>query len=171
MLGANVVERLAYRLVPFDAVDLSRAEFAQVAAEARAGGLWWVLTFREVLGEYGWLVPLAVLAAWPVVWTVWAFLTRGGLSLSLTGLALVRTDGRPAPRWRCALRAVLVWTPVVVPLALCVWVKLYAPERYLLHSGLWLLAEAVLVAEVILAIHRPQQAPHDRLLGTCLVPL
>ncbi len=113
----------------------------------------------------------AVIALWPAVWVVWSFLSRGGLTLSLMGLALVRGDGRRAARWQCAGRALLVWAPVVAPLLLCVWVKVYAPWLRLIHSGLWWLAVAVLVGEVVVAIQRPRHAPHDRLLGTYVVPL
>ena len=35
-------------------------------------------------------VMTVILAFWPLVWVVWAFLLRGGLSFRLLGLALVR---------------------------------------------------------------------------------
>jgi hypothetical protein len=107
----------------------------------------------------------------PAAWVIWAFVTRGGLALPLMGLALVRRDGRKAARWQCAWRALLVWVPVVVPLAACLWVKMEAPQFRLLHTGLWWLAVAALLAEVILAPLRPQRALHDRLAGTYVVPL
>src|SRR5262245_66339923 len=53
------------------------------------------------------------LLIWPVTWVVWAFLTRGGLSLRMVGLQLVQADGRRVARWRCAARALLVWGPLV----------------------------------------------------------
>src|SRR5262249_17528138 len=60
---------------------------------------------------------------WRPLWVVWAFLTRGGFSYRLAGLALVRGDGRPASRLQCAWRALLVWTPVTVLLVLSLWLE------------------------------------------------
>ena len=40
-----------------------------------------------------------LVAAWPALWVVWAFLLRGGLSFQVMGLSLVRGDGRRAARW------------------------------------------------------------------------
>src|SRR5581483_7097255 len=59
-----------------------------------------------------------MLFVWPLLWVAWSFLTRGGLSWRIAGLALVRPDGRPASRLQCAWRAVLVWFPLTALLAL-----------------------------------------------------
>jgi hypothetical protein len=187
--GANLAEQVLFRLGGGDQAEASEPEeigrksFTEVAERATVGveGLretrpkpyaarLTYVRFRDFFTDYAW-VAVAVLAFWPALWVAWAFLTRGGLTLALTGLALVLTDGRKAPRWRCAWRALLVWVPVVLPLVACVWVKVYAPHMRLAHTGLWWLAVAVLVGAVVLAVRRPQQAPHDRLAGTCLVPL
>jgi hypothetical protein len=184
--GANLAEHILFNLIQQATAredrDIGRAGFVNVAERARPeldlgptvqespGREHSPERFREVFEGYG-VLPYAVLAAFPVIWVVWAFLTRGGLVLRLMGLALVRPDGRKASRWQCAWRALLVWVPVVVPLAACIWVKVYAPQMRFLHTGLWWLAEAVLLGEVILAVLRPQRAPHDRLAGTALVPL
>ena len=57
--------------------------------------------------------------AWLTVWTLWAFLWRGGLSYRWTGLSLVRADGRKAARWQCALMSrVAEWQIVTVAFAL-----------------------------------------------------
>lgn len=109
-------------------------------------------------------------ATFPALWVIWAILTRGGLTLRLMGLGIVRADGRPAARWQCAWRALIVWVPIAALLYACVWVKAFAPEQFLLQSGLWWLAAALVLGDIVLAIHRPIRALHDRLAGTHLVP-
>src|SRR5262249_40247216 len=64
---------------------------------------------------------LVFLVFWPALWVIWAFLTRGGYSYPIAGLALVGHDGQPAARWRCAWRAFLVWAPVTALLLLSTW--------------------------------------------------
>ncbi len=60
-------------------------------------------------------------------WTLWAVLTRGGLLLGLAGVALVRADSRPAERWRCGARCLIVWAlPAALLLASC-WTR--TPRR------------------------------------------
>jgi hypothetical protein len=104
-------------------------------------------------------------ARYTLVWLAalvsWAFLSRGGLSLRLLGLSLVRADGRPAGRLQCAGRALLAWAPPTGLLA-C-W------------QGLgWDLAgwgvPALLALYLALALWRPERAPHGQLAGTYLVP-
>jgi hypothetical protein len=124
-----------------------------------------------------WFIPLV---AWPALWVVWAFLARGGLSYRMTGLALVRRDGRPAARWQCAWRALLVWTPVTGLLVLSfgleerywsAWEMGGAPRWLLdLASASWYAALLLLVAFVLMALWRPARTLHDRLAGTYLVP-
>jgi serine/threonine protein kinase len=117
---------------------------------------------------------------WPALWVVWAFLSRGGFSLYLVGLALVHRDNRPAARWRCAWRALLVWLPVsllfVISMVLegqfwTTW-RQEAPHPWLgvLAQTAWWSAVGLLVVWVILALRSPARAPHDRLAGTFLVP-
>jgi eukaryotic-like serine/threonine-protein kinase len=96
--------------------------------------------------------------------------TRGGLALQLVGLALVRGDGREAPRWRCAWRALLVWAPVVLLLFGCVSVKLVVPHLFLLSAACWWAAVLYLAVGALLAVRRPQQSVHDRLAGVFVVP-
>jgi hypothetical protein len=87
----------------------------------------------------------------------WAFLFRGGWALRWSGLVLVRREGRPASRLRCAWRAFWTWLPVA---ALC--------ATGLLPNG----PEQLLLAAVYvgLALLFPRRGPQDVLAGTCLVP-
>jgi hypothetical protein len=127
-----------------------------------------------------WLFTLATLVAWPALWVIWAFLARGGFSYRLAGLALVRSDGRPASRLQCAWRALLVWTPVMVLLVLSLWLEsrywsaweLGDPPRWMLPlaSASWYAALLLLAGYVLLALWRPARTLHDHLAGTYLVP-
>jgi hypothetical protein len=126
-------------------------------------------------------VGLTFAVVLPIVfWVPWAFLWRGGLSDRLLGLALVRRDGRPAARWQCAWRALLVWLPVTALVAGSIWLDLAywngwiagRPAAWLawLSLGSCWLAFALLVAYAILALRWPERGPHDRLAGTRVVP-
>jgi hypothetical protein len=126
---------------------------------------------------------LGPLVFWPLAWVLWAFVTRGGLSYRLAGIALVRGDGRPASRLQCLARAFLVWAPVTALLVLsaCLdeayWSVWRVPALRASHVWLellskvcWWAAWAVLAGCVALALRHPARSWHDRLAGTYLVP-
>jgi hypothetical protein len=112
----------------------------------------------------------AVLLAVPVALVIGAAILRGGVSMVLAGIALVRTDGLPATRRQCATRAALVWFPVAALLIGAAAIQAYAPARVYLAAGLWLLAVALLPVYVVIALRFPTQPPQDRVTGTHLVP-
>ncbi len=127
-------------------------------------------------------LPL-VLFAWPVIWAIWAFLTRGGLAPWLAGIALVGADGRPAARWRCAWRALVVWLPVALLLYAAMSLDLWRVSEA--RSGwsseeirfvgwiswhLWWAAVVLLGVYVFIAMVWPNRGPHDRLSGVYPVP-
>jgi hypothetical protein len=118
--------------------------------------------------------------AGPLLWVLWAFVARGGLSYRLTGIALVGGDGRPASRLRCAWRALLVWAPFAAVLLLsyqldgwywALWDGTSAPIGLAwLSTVLWWGAWGLLAAYAFLALRHPPRGPHDYLAGTYLVP-
>ena len=120
------------------------------------------------------------LVFWPLVWVVWAFLCRGGLSFRWTGLALAQSDGRKAARWQCAWRALLVWTPVVVLWTLSVWLEVSYwaafpagdPDSWTpwVTWGVCWTGLILLPLYAGLAILYPRRCLHDWLAGTHLVP-
>jgi uncharacterized RDD family membrane protein YckC len=135
---------------------------------------------RTTETAFFWIMFILV-TAWTALWVVWAFLFRGGLSYRLVGIALVRADGRPAPRWRCAWRALLVWAPVTAALVLSLWLDAWYWSTWqpadanrwwvlALATVLWWLALVTLMAYVALALWKPTRAVHDCLAGTYLVP-
>lgn len=117
------------------------------------------------MGEF-WLA----LAAVPLAWVVAAAVFRGGLSMVVTGVAVVRHDGRRAFRRQCAVRAGAVWLPVYALLSASVWVQVYHPEQVPTSAALWLIAVGLLPVYVVVALRYPDRPPQDRLAGTTLVP-
>ncbi len=131
---------------------------------------------------FGWFVVFAavVMTAWPALWLVSAFVFRGGLSLRLAGLRLVRGDGRRAGRFQCVWRTFVTWAPVTLLLGASFWLDL----RYIdledtglagagtawLSWAVWWSAVVVLALYVVAALRWPTRGPHDRLAGTYLVP-
>jgi hypothetical protein len=129
-----------------------------------------------------WVVATIFVIHFGLAWTIWAFLTRGGLTFRLAGIALLRSNGRKALRIQCAWRALLVWIPVTALLMLSVWLdsvwladwfrqtsEPYA-WAYWLSWLCWGLALALLPLYVGLALRLPDRSLHDRLAGTYLVP-
>jgi hypothetical protein len=99
-----------------------------------------------------------------------AYLLRGGVSYYAVGIAIVLEDGRRASRWRCLARALVAWGFVAI-LGLFTW----GGVSYLtfIPWSKWTipaLAATLLGGYVYLMLRTPSHAPHDYLLGTCLVP-
>ena len=117
---------------------------------------------------------------WPVVWVLWAFLWRGGLSFRWLGLSLRRSDGRKAARWQCALRTFLVWAPLVALWTASLWLDFNYWAAWnvgdgqswvpWLSSGLWWTGLMLLPVFALLTVLFPQRCLHDWLAGTYLVP-
>ena len=106
----------------------------------------------------------------PVIWAALAFVFRGGLALTLAGIAHVTADGRRAGRVRCLARELVVWLPVTAALVAAVWFQAVFPDRIGLRTGVWLAAVALLPVYLGVALRYPARPPQDRLLGMWLVP-
>jgi hypothetical protein len=145
--------------------------------DATAGPSWLA---SEALHEW-WLVEAMLF--WPLLWAVGAGLTRGGLSPRLAGIALVGEDGRPAARWRCALRPLVVWLPVVLLLLASLYLDVWrvASARHGWSADavrvnawvswhLWWGAALLVGAGVFTAVCWPNRGPQDRLTGVYPVP-
>jgi len=127
-------------------------------------------------------VNLITIGIWPVLAIVWAFLWRGGLSYLITGIVVVRRDGRKAARWQCAWRAFLFWAPLfalqAAPVLLDYWFwSASDPQTQGWTAWLPLLASlafyaipVTLVGYIVLALWTPTRSWHDRLAGTLLMP-
>ena len=106
----------------------------------------------------------------PLMWIVAAAAFRGGFSMMIAGIAVVRTDGRRAYRRQCAFRAAIVWLPITALLIGCVWLQVYHYRAAYLAAGFWLAAAVLLPVYVVLALRYPSRPPQDRIVGTHLVP-
>ena len=116
--------------------------------------------------------PLSIIIlSWSwIIWPAFAFAFRGGLAYVLSGISIVRKSGRPAARWRIALRCFLAWLPLTLILVSCLFVQLKWPEAVAVRTGLLIVALLMLPGMLVLAVRNPTRGPHDKLLGTYLVP-
>jgi hypothetical protein len=113
----------------------------------------------------------SAIIVWPALWVLWAFLLRGGVSFSLMGISLVRSNGRKASRLQCAWRALLVWLPVTALLRISFALETATWRgANLLGWVLWGWALAILAVYIVMALASPTRSLHDRLAGTHLVP-
>jgi hypothetical protein len=102
---------------------------------------------------------------------VCALAFRGGLSWALTGLTLVTNDGRPCGRLLCAARSLAVWVPVIALGLIAAHVQYEFPTWVTLRVVLTVLLIALIIAYAVVAVRYPSRPPHDRLLGTHIVPV
>ncbi len=135
---------------------------------------------KMLLADFGDI--LLGLAVWPLAWATWAFLTRGGFVPRLLGIAMVTRQGHCAPRWRCFLRELFIWSPIVSLLAVSLLIDLfrlvygngwdpdYQAYAGWLAWGLWWVALLLLLVFAFRAVRGPRRALHDRLAGLVLVP-
>jgi hypothetical protein len=159
------VEVVRPRVPKDEVVVLKRDDLEQVAARARG----------EIDGlpdrlRTGLVVILTLLSLVPLLLVASALVFRGGLSLRLGGLDLVRSDGRDAGRLRCAWRVVVVWVPVVAVLMPIVWIDLRRPDLLWLCPVLQGLAVLLLAVHAALALRFPRRSYPDWLAGTYVVP-
>jgi hypothetical protein len=165
-------QRFLYEQIPDETGDLGSKAAAELlgwatAREASAAG-----KSASPWGNGAEAVPAwAVLVVVPLAWVIGSAVLRGGLSMMLAGVAVVRVDGRPASRRQCALRALLVWLPVAVLLAGSVWLQTYHPGWRYAGPVLWLAAAGLLPVYVVIALRTPARPPHDRVTRTYLVPV
>jgi hypothetical protein len=104
-------------------------------------------------------------------YAILAFAFRGGLAYLLSGIALVRRNGRPAGRIRCALREFVIWLPLVLMLLLNAAVQALWPGWFLGRIGTGFSLFVVVLVYAAGGIRYPEQGPHDRLSGTVRVPV
>lgn len=115
-------------------------------------------------------IILLIVVGIPTAMVIVATIVRGSVSMLLTGIAIVQANGLPATRRQCALRAALVWLPLVALLLGTASLQIWAPELVYLALGLWLLAIALVPIYVVIALRYPSRPPQDYLCGTYLVP-
>ncbi|OWK45642.1 protein kinase domain-containing protein [Fimbriiglobus ruber] len=148
-----------------DEISLRNVDFAVTTARAGKGA-----TFAAARWPMFGVFVVGVVV-WPLVWAGFALVFRGGLAMAVAGITIVRADGRPAGRVRCAARELLVWLPLTAVLLACLWAQAAAPELVLARTVLWLAAVLMVPLYVAIALREPARPPQDRIMGTYLVPV
>jgi hypothetical protein len=105
-------------------------------------------------------IAFFILGLFGIAGVLLAFGFRGPGLLHLFGIAVQRTDGTPAGRWRCSLRSLVAWSPLIV-LVLVSQLDITALEVALI---------AIALVGAGWSVLRPARGPADLLLGTVLVP-
>lgn len=109
------------------ALDSAVRRYPAPDSQAVAGARAWLAVHAPVpklaagglaAAPKGVLASLSVLSVLGVAGVVLALLLRGGALFRLFGIAVVRPDGAPAGRLRCAARALVGWSPLLLLLAL-----------------------------------------------------
>jgi serine/threonine protein kinase len=110
--------------------------------------------------------------------------TRGGV-MRLSGLELVRRDGRVASRLRVVARTALVWSPVLLTMLVMVRVQVTGrgPNVHFAAGGffnpldrgpftdlMWVTVLLILLGGAVVNIARPSRGIQDWLAGTWIVP-
>jgi hypothetical protein len=104
---------------------------------------------------------------------------RGGMIMRDTGIAVVNRDGSPVSRPRAFARGLLGWWPMILlGLLPSFWNKtwLLSPQAAEKTTGLsfplWpsLFLLALSIVGSIWSVVTPERGPHDRIVGTYLVP-
>ncbi len=147
-------------------IVLGRSDLERTAARARGDR-------GDVIAERLWhalgMIVLTIIFV-PVLLVVTGMIFRGGMSLRLADLALVRSGGRDALRLQCAWRVIVVWLPVVALLLPIVWIDLRRVDLLWLCPILQGLALLFLAAHGALALRFPRRSLPDWLAGTWVVP-
>ena len=116
-------------------------------------------------------VFIGLVLSWPLMnWPLFAFIFRGGIGYWFSGIALVRKDGRPAQRWRCAVRELLIWVPLTTLLMMSLLLQWWFPTLVTLRSLIWIAGVLLLPLSFVIALRDPTRSPVDRLVGVYLVP-
>jgi hypothetical protein len=151
----------AIRLYP--GVTLAQVEEARTLLGVRAPSLHdFLLRFGLSFIYFVTLLSfsLAGMAALPL-----ALILRGGLWFRITGIDVRRTDGAPAGRGRCLVRALVVWLPV-----LGWWIVRGSPSSGGAQVLAWLVSILIMAVGAVDALLHPESGLQDRIAGTRLVP-
>lgn len=119
----------------------------------------------------------------PLLWLFSTWIFRGGWSLWIAGINLVQADGRPASRIMAMARGLLFWLPFWA-----IWWSAHFMQTHYwsggesvahherfswmlrVSHGLWWAGLALWLVYIALALRQPKRGPHDRIVGTWLVP-
>ncbi len=109
------------------------------------------------------IIPLAVLV-------VWGGIFRGGLTHLVSGIAVVRRDGRRGWVLQCMWRSLLFWIPPFFVAAVCLALDAQGTEWVWWTQQLRRCFFVLPLLYLIIAFRWPSRGPHDVLSGTYVVP-
>lgn len=118
----------------------------------------WFNRVRDLL-----IIPLCVIV-------VWSGLTRGGLTHAVTGLAVVRRDGRRAWMLQCAWRTLLFWLPCFAIAASILILDSHGTDFIGWSQQLRRVFFLLPLAYLVVVFRWPSRGPHDVASGTFVVP-
>jgi len=118
----------------------------------------WFNRLRDML-----IIPLCV-------FVVWGGLFRGGITHMVTGLAVVRRDGRRGTILQCAWRTLLFWLPIFTIAGAILVVDAHGTEWIWWTQQLRRFYFVLPILYLVAVIRWPQRGPHDMASGTYVVP-
>ena len=118
----------------------------------------WFNRTRDML-----IIPLCVLVAW-------GGLFRGGFINSVTGLAIVRRDGRRAWILQCIWRSLLFWAPFFLVAGTIVIMDAHGTGWVWWSQQLRRVYFVLPFIYLVVVIRWPNRGPHDYASGTYVVP-
>ncbi len=98
---------------------------------------------------------IVMASIWVPIWTIWSFATRGGLTLRLLGLEVVRGDGLRAGRFRHLWRTFVTWVPATALIDCGIWLRFQHPAFHWPFWILWGLGVGWLAADAAVAMLTP----------------
>ena len=118
----------------------------------------WFKRLRDML-----IIPLCV-------FVVWGGLFRGGSTHMVTGLAVVRRDGRRGTILQCMWRSLLFWLPIFTIAGVIMVVDANGIEWVWWTQQLRRFYFVLPILYLVTVIRWPQRGPHDLASGTYVVP-
>ena len=154
----NKSEKLRLDQKP-EAIDVIVERFERYEAERKAPPpVKWFNRTRDIL-----IIPFCVLV-------VWGGLFRGGLIHAVTGLAVVRRDGRRGRILQCSWRSFLFWAPFFLVAGGIVILDAHGLEWVWWTQQLRRIYFMLPIAYLVVVIRWPSRGPHDLASGTYVVP-
>ncbi len=118
----------------------------------------WFNRLRDLL-----IIPLCV-------FVVWGGLFRGGVTHMVTGLAVVRRDGRRGRILQCMWRSLLFWLPIFTIAGVILVVDAHGTDWVWWTQQLRRFYFVLPILYWVTVIRWPQRGPHDVASGTYVVP-
>ncbi len=118
----------------------------------------WFNRLRDII-----LIPLGVIV-------VWGGLSRGGLTHAVSGIAVVRRDGRRGWILQCMWRSFLFWMPLFLVAGAILVVDAHGTSGVWWSQQLRRLYFVLPILYLVVVIRWPNRGPHDIASGTFVVP-